>query len=506
MSKGMSRSKKAMLNSAMAIIYEIVSIVCGFILPRLILKSFGSSYNGITSSITQFLSCVTLLRSGIGGVTRAALYKPLAEKDDRRISGIYNATDSFMRKVALIFAASVLVFAIVFPFALHNEFEWLFTASLVLIIASSTFVDNYFGITNFMLLQADQKGYINTALQILTVVLNTVVAAILIRVGASIHIVKLGSALVFFIRPIVINFYVRNHYKINRKIPKDNTAIAQRWDAFAHQIAQFINNNTDVIVLTLFSDIKLVSVYTVYHLVGNGLYKLERTLTEGMSGAFGNMMAKHEDALLQQNFRLFEFMVYTVSTFLFTCGGILIVPFVSVYTKGIDDISYIRYAFGILMCINQFLFCIRLPYQMIAEVAGHFKQTRNGAIMEAVINVVVSVVLVIKFGLIGVTVGTFCGLSFRTIQYSIYSSKYILKRSMKEVIRRIVVSCLEVGLTALVCNYLFGVITVNSYISWIIKAVEVAIVCAVITGTVSFLFYKDDSKRFANKLLRTVHR
>ena len=96
------RSKKALRNTFASISYEIVAIICGLILPRLILSRFGSSYNGITSSITQFLSCVALLKSGIGAVTRAALYKPLAEKDSFRLSEIINATSIFMRKIARI--------------------------------------------------------------------------------------------------------------------------------------------------------------------------------------------------------------------------------------------------------------------------------------------------------------------------------------------------------------------------------------------------------------------
>lgn len=495
-----------MLNSLSAIIFEIVSVICGLILPRLILKTFGSSYNGITSSITQFLSCVALLRSGIGGVTRAALYKPLAEKDTDKISGIYNATADFMRKVALIFAGSVLVFACIYPFALNDQFEWLFSSTLVLIIASSTFIDNYFGITNFMLLGADQRSYINNCLQIITVILNTIVAAILIRLGASIHLVKLGSAAVYFIRPIALNVYVQKHYKINKSIPKDKTAIAQRWDAFAHQIAQFVNNNTDVMVLTLFADIKLVSVYTVYHMVANGLYKVEKTFTEGMSAAFGNMLAKKENEVLQKNFRLFEYMVFTIATFLFTCGGILIVPFISVYTKGITDISYIQFAFGVLMCINQYLFCIRVPYQMMAEVAGHFKQTRNGAIMEAVINVIVSVLLVIKFGLIGVTVGTFCGLFFRTAQYSIYSSKNLLHRSLSVVIYRVLISCVQAILTVILCRIIVGSMSPETYMQWVLNAVVVALICFIVLIVTSFIFFRNESHDFVQKVVNTVLR
>ena len=75
------RTKKALMNTVALLIYQIVAAICGLILPRLILSSFGSNYNGIVSSINQFINCVVLLRSGVGAVTRFALYKPLSEKN-----------------------------------------------------------------------------------------------------------------------------------------------------------------------------------------------------------------------------------------------------------------------------------------------------------------------------------------------------------------------------------------------------------------------------------------
>ena len=97
------RSKTALINLIFSLLYEAVAFACGMILPRLILGAFGSDYNGITNSISQFLSCVTLLRAGIGGVTKAALYKPLADGDTIQISRVIKATEKFLHKVALIF-------------------------------------------------------------------------------------------------------------------------------------------------------------------------------------------------------------------------------------------------------------------------------------------------------------------------------------------------------------------------------------------------------------------
>lgn len=493
------RTKKALINTIMSIISEIVSIICGLILPRIILGAFGSSYNGITSSITQFLSFIILLRAGVGGVTRAALYRPLSNKNRDDISGIVNATAIFMKKIAFMYLGVLVLFACIYPFFVRETFNWLFSATLVLIIGSSTFVDNYFGITYQILLQADQKNYINMIPQIITTILNTVVAAVLIYYGAGIHLVKLGSSLVYFIRPLFLSYYVKRKYAIDLSVAPNNSAISQRWDAFAQQAAAFVNNNTDIIVLTIFADIKEVSVYTVYFMVVNGLYKVEQTFTDSLEAAFGNMLAKKESRILSENFRIVEYLVFTSAAFLFICGAVLIVPFTKVYISGINDVSYDRPLFGVLMCVNQFLFCVRLPYQMLVDAAGHFKQTRNGAIFEAFLNVIVSVVLVIKFGLVGVAVGTLCALLFRTIQYSVYASKNILHRRYRVVVFHIVLSFVQACIVPMTLNFLY-VPQFDSYKHWIVYAIEVVTVISLILFTSSIIFYKKESKLLFSKV------
>jgi len=448
---------------------------------------------------------VILLRAGVGGVTRAALYKPLADGDNNQISGIVNATQQFMKKVSAIFSILLLAFAIVYPLMVLDEFDYWFSFSLVIILGISTVAQNYFGITYQMLIQADQRQYIYSSLTIATTILNTIVAAILILSGATIHVVKLGSAIVFIINPIILNLYVRKKYHINKNVAVNNTAISQRWDAFAQQAAAFVNNNTDVIVLTMFANIREVSVYTVYYMVANGLRRIEETLTNGIDAAFGNMIAKKEEDLLRTNVKLMEFIVFSSAGFVFLCGALLIEPFVMVYTKGIDDISYSRIWFGVLMCLNQYLFCVRLPYQMLVEAAGHFKQTRNGAIVECVLNIVISVILVIKWGLIGVTIGTFCALVYRTTQYAIYSSTHILRRKIWIAGKNVLINIIEAVIVIFIIKCM-PVWNVTGYLSWLIYAVVVGMITMFVIGASSFLFYRSEisllNQKFKNALKR----
>ena len=94
------RTKKLILNSFVSLLLQMVTVICGFILPRLMLQAFGSEVNGAVSSITQFLGYITLLEAGVGGVARAALYKPLASGDMDKVNGIINSTKRFFRSLS----------------------------------------------------------------------------------------------------------------------------------------------------------------------------------------------------------------------------------------------------------------------------------------------------------------------------------------------------------------------------------------------------------------------
>lgn len=497
------RSKKALYNTTASIMYEVVAVICGLILPRLILSSFGSAYNGITTSITQFLACVALLKGGVGAVTRAALYKPLSDKSTMEISAVVNATSKFMRKIALIFLGAIFVFAALYPFIVRKEFDWLFSFTLVLILGISTFVQYYFGLAYQFLFEADQRQYVLMIAQICSTILNTVLAAILIKAGATIHIVKLGSALAFSLNPLFIYIYAKKKYKIDKTVEPNNNAISQRWDAFAQSVAYFIHNNTDVIVLTFFTNTKTVSVYTVYNYVIVNIRNIISTMVMGFSAAFGNMLAKGQMKLVEANLKLFELIIFLTTSVIYTTAGIMVVPFVLIYTSGVNDISYHRPVFAILAIIAGAFSCFRIPYQAIVEAAGHFKQTRNGAIAEAVLNITISIIFVIKFGLIGVAVGTLVATVFRSFQYAIYLSRNIVKRNIFIFIFHIVINAVVAALTYLI-TYFFYTFDTPNFLWWAIKSALVLVTASAVSFVLHFIFYKKDIALLLKKLIKAI--
>ena len=485
------RSKKTIKNTIFSLLEDFVAIICSFILPKLILSHFGSEYNGLTTSISQFLACAVLLRSGIGGATKAALYKPLANNDKDEINSILKATNIFMKRVGIILAISIVLFAAIYPFIANTDFSWVFTFTLFIIIGISTFAESFFGITYLILLQADQKLYISSIFKIIGYIVNVILASLLIISGQTIHVVKLASAIAFCIHPIALNIYVKKKYKIDTNVKPNNKAIEQRWDAFWHQVAVFVNNNTDVMVLTIFTNMLEVSVYSVYHLVIAGLKRFIVAFTQGIDAAFGNMIAKGEKKQLNENLSIIELIIYSVSTLLFTCAIILVLQFVEIYTKGITDTDYLRPMFAYILLAAQFFAAIRLPYQYVVQAAGHFKQTKKYAINEAILNVVISVILVIKFGLIGVSIGTFVAVLYKTITFSNYMSDNVAVRSKLITLKKCLISIGEFFIIFGIVKLINLPIKVN-YLSWIVNAIITAFVSIVVIFGGIMLFYRTD--------------
>ena len=492
--------KRLVYNISFSFLLEIVSLICAFILPRLIITSFGSEYNGIVSSITQFLSVITLLRGGIGGVARAALYKPLVDKDFEKISSIINATERYMRKISYIFLVLMLLFASSYPLIVSSQFEWLFTFSLVIVLSITSFSQYYFGITYQILLQADQRGYIYSILQTIATIINTILTVLLVRANMEFRLVKLVSSLVFAAIPIALYWYVHRKYKLYKNVPPDSEALSQRWQAFAHQVAAFINTNTDLMVLTLFSDLYQVSIYSVYFMVVNGIKKFVTICTSGVEAALGKTIADDNSYLLSNSLRLYELVIHIISVIGFSCVIILIIPFMQIYMYGVTDTNYIQPLFGTLLSIALFISCIRLPYQNLIDASGHFKQTKTGAIIEAGLNIVISCICVKQYGCIGVAIGTIVASLYRTIELSIYAYRIILNESIIYLIKRFIVSSV-VFLVILCFVKVTGIQSVllsysKNYTTWIIEAIITVVCCSGIVILFNFLFFKRDFKRF----------
>lgn len=492
------RSKKLLYNTVSSFVFQITTIICGFILPRLILSNFGTEINGLVNSITQFLGLISFLELGVGSVVQSSLYKPLAEKDEDSVSKIIASADKFFKKLGLILFVYVIFLVIFYPMFVNQNFGFFYVTFLVIVLSISSFAQYLFGIVNRLLLSADQKGYIQYTVQTIAVILNTVACFVLIYMGCGIHIVKLTTSLIYLVQPFLVYLYVKNHYKINKKIKYTVEPIKQKWNGIAQHVAAVILDSTDIVVLSTFATLTDVSIYSVYFFVVKGVKQLFLSMTNGITSLIGELWAKQELENLKNLFGWIEWIIHTGTTYVFGVSAILIVPFVQVYTNGVNDANYIQPLFGALIVLANAGHCLRLPYNIMILAGGHYKQTQGNYIIAALLNIVISVLAVKSFGLIGVTFGTLTAMLYQTVWMAYYDSKNFIKWPFKNFIKQFMIDIVSF-LMMYFATKIFVLYTV-SYAGWILLAVEVSLVGLVITMFINLIFYK----KYINKLYKGI--
>ena len=488
--------KNFLKNIISSLALQICVLLYGFIVPIFIIKQYGSETNGLVSSITQFLAYITLLEAGIGPIIKNALFKPIVKKDVEKIKKILGATNRFFKKIAYAFIFYLIILCFVYPQFINSNFSTCYTLSLIIIIFISRFFEYFIGITYKMFLQADQKNYIVDYLSCFSYIINLVLIVILIKLECSIQVVKLISAFVYVLKSLYLKVYFERKY--GYKIKNDNDyKLEKQWDGVAHHIASTVQNNTDVVVLSIFRNLTEVSIYSVYSLIINGIRSIIVSLTNGVDAFFGKLMIYKSEEEINQKFTLYTFIFYTITTILLSCCLFLSVPFISIYTKEINDANYIQPIFAYILIFAEFNYIIRYPYSTIVYAKGHFKETRNFSIAEPIINIVLSVLLVQKYGLIGVAIGTLISMSVRSFGFIIYASKKILKINIKESLKLIFLSLFEMLIYFFVHLYI-GNIIVNSYFKWFLLSLLVFVIISIITIIINCLLYRKIFKRIIN--------
>lgn len=358
-----------------------------------------------------------------------------------------------------------------------------------------------FSITLKTLLDADKRVYVVNFTQTLIVICNVIFAQISVWVYPSIHILKLISGILFILQPVIFGYIVKRDYRIDWSTDPEYSLIKSRWSGFAINLAAFIHGSTDITILTILTNLKTVSVYSVYGLVSNGIKALVQACLSGLSQTVGQAYAKKDWKELNQKLDLYEYVVFVLVFFIFTVTALLINPFIRLYTRDVTDANYNQPIFGILLIISEGLYLVKFPHLNLAYAANKFKEITVPAYIEALLNIVISVILVHKFGLVGVAVGTIVGMTYRMMFHVYYTSKIVPGRVQSIFYKKFCLFAISVAIGFMICSLVIP-LRVVTVMNWVIHAI---LYCAVVGGCIlltSVLFFKKELTFFAKYLKR----
>lgn len=464
---------KASKNMVISMISKLLVLIFGVISQKYVLVSFGSAINGLTSSINQFMIYFVLLEAGLGTASIQALYEPLANHDNNKINGIINATQKQYTLTGIIFFVLWLLMSLIMPLIVKldgNQLEYEFIFWVTLLSGMGSII-NYLFIGRFIvLLRADNKIYILNILDTIFSIISNTLKIILINLGFDIILVLLCSSVVILLKLLYLYFYVKKNYKyLDKNVQADFKATKKRWNVFIHQIVGAINIHSDMILVTILDTLQLVSVYSVYNYVFSNINTIINiTFLQAPMATFGKIYVQKKQ-LLKVLYSRYEFFYNIILHIVLISSLLLIIPFIKLYTVGVDDINYVNYWTAFLFVISQYLNLIRIPSLMMVNISGHFRETQKGAIIEMGLNVTCSIVLFSYLGINGLLLGTIIGLLYRTFDIIIYVYQNILYISLKKYIF-MVLKNLIVGIIAVLLYKNIFTPNINSWREWIIWA------------------------------------
>lgn len=427
MAKSENRIRKNLLSG---LVYQVVLIALSFLIPRLYLENFGSEVNGVLSTIKQIFVYMGLLEAGIGLATTQALYKPVAENDQNTISAIVSATNLYYRKSGIVYAIMVAVLATVYAYVIPTGMDPLVVFGVIVFTAIPALFSYFVQSKYRILLEVDGRKYVINNSETVLQLLSNVGKILVLLLTDSLILMQFVYCVLYVLQLSYVYIQAKRRYRwLDLKAKPDFGAISQSKSVLVHQISGLVFNNTDVLLLSVLCDFKVVSVYTIYNIFFSQVQNFITSITSGFSFALGQMFHTDKDKFLK-TFKVYETFFIMATFIVYTLMAVFLLPLIQIYTKGIDDANYTNVYLILLFVIMNLLANGKLPSNHVIEFAGEFDKTRSHAVWEMAINLVVSVVAILKWGICGAIVGTIVALLYRGTMMIFHSNKKVLGRSV----------------------------------------------------------------------------
>lgn len=426
----MNRTQKTMRNSAVSLMGQIVTILLSFISRKVFIQYLGVELLGLNSTFASILNTLSLAELGFQQVIVFHLYGVLARDDREQINSLINIYKLVYRCIGVFFIVASLS---CLPFLQYflSGIEATNTVRVYFLIQALTSSCTYFLAYKRNILYANQNSYVSG---LIDMVFNT--SATLICIAVSVltrnYILYLTVNLVktylsnLFVHIICTKRYPYLHReKIDWKLLKKIAANLK--DVVVERLASYVYASTDNLIISMFISTVQVGFLNNYTMIINHIKNLMKSLSAPLIPALGNKLAlERETERHMETFRLLE-------QFYFWLTGLAIVP---VYV--LSD-SFIRMYLGeqyvlpkfilFLMCVDMYVHITQDSCLSFLTANGLFRKRRNISIGGAIINIVVSLLLMKPLGVAGILAGTAVSQIYYWIARSIVALRECLNQS-----------------------------------------------------------------------------
>lgn len=403
------RVKKSLFNIISGVFGQLVLLITGFITRTIFIRVLGTTYLGVSGLFSNILTVFSFAELGIGQAIIFNLYKPIADKDEEKICSLM---DLYAKVYKLLFVIILIIGILLIPFLkyLIKDINSIDNIVLIYVLYLINSASSYLFTYRSSFLTACQENYIVNIVNFVGNIIMSIVQVIGLLFFKNYIVYLLSQILFIFLQNLFIYYYSSFKYDFLKrkdvkklsddelnKIKKDVSAL------ILYKVGTISLNSTDNIIISSFVGLSTVGLYSNYLLLQTSVTGFLSTIFNNLTASIGNLNAKEktEKKLFIFNvINLLTFWLYAIcSICLFNCMN----PFISLWI-GNDYLLPLSVSF--IMCFNVYIAGMLFAPFNYRQTMGLFVQGKYRPVITAILNIVISIILVKQIGLIGVLWGT----------------------------------------------------------------------------------------------------
>ena len=481
----------------------LLNILIGFITRTVFINILGTNYLGISGLFSNILTFLSLTELGIGTAIVFSLYKPLADKDEYKISALMNL---YRRAYRLIGGIILIIGLMLVPFLnilikdVHNipNIEAIYILFLLQSVASYLFFSYKSAILN-----ASQNNYIISKYGYIYSICNGIMQVIILNITKNYILMLSLQILIDIIRNILISKEVNKIYPYlikNKNIHLEKCEIKKLYkDIYALSLSKvcgIVLNATDNIVISYFLGVVQVGIYSNYIYIINNINSILNIVFNSLTSSVGNLNATSDEEQKYFIYKVMNFIVFWFYGFCSICFLELLNPFISIWIG--EKFLFDKIVVASIV-LNFYTSGMQYTNTIYKDACGLFWNTRYRSLSMAVINIIFSIILVQYLGVMGVLLGTIISRLLTNFWFDPWTiHRNIFKKTTKRYFSKYFIYTLSVIVAGILTSIINSFWISNEIISFLMKAIT----CAIIPNLIFILlFFKTTEFKYLKDII-----
>ncbi len=408
------RVHKSILNAEVNLLFYFLSLFLAFFSRKIFLDNLGAEFIGLTGTLNNILGYLNLSELGISACIGYFLFKPLQSNNRQEIQEILSLLGYLYNWIGTIIFTGAFVVSLFFPLIFsHTELGLGIIYFTFYSFLGSSLI-GYFINYRQILLSADQKNYI---VAIYYQSANLVKLALQIFLAYYYKNLFVWVAIEFLfgiIGCIILNWKINKEYpwlKVDKKqgrllLKQYPEIITKTKQVFIHKIKDFMLVKSDELFIFLFVSLKMVAYYGNYMIIISKLISMFSAVTGSVGASVGNLVAENNKERMMKVFWEYTTIQHTIAATLAFSLYVLLEPFI---THWLGSEYIMDHRILILLVIYIYITNSRNSVDSFNYAHGLYADVW-AAWAELIINVGVTIICGLKWGIIGILLGKLASL------------------------------------------------------------------------------------------------